>query len=166
MKYLIFIIQLMFCCPKVGNAQMYSGQASGNFIVYSIQSLTITPLGGVVGLNTPNDYFNGVTSNHYANLKVKSNANWIVSFSSQSTNFTGMSNRSSTDMPASVMGVRLNGSNKQFIPLSTQSQQLTQGNKGSSGNKHDFDIDVNFNPGFDYSGGLYGISIIYTLTKQ
>lgn len=165
MRYWIVVI-LLISYTINGNAQSYSGQASGNFIVYTMQSLTITPLGGVVGFNTPNDFFNGVTSNHYANLKVKSNANWIISFAAQSTYFTGMSKMSSQNMPANVLGIRVNGSNAPFIPLSTQSKQLRKGRRGSGGKKRDFDIDINFNPGFEYSGGLYGMSIMYTLTKQ
>ncbi len=142
-----------------------SGSVSGNFIVYSIQSITVTSLSGVIAFNTPNDYFNGVISNNNSNIKVKSNTNWLVSFSAQSTYFTGLSKNSSTDMPAGVMGIRING-HSSFKTLSTQSQKLRSGSKGSGTSSHDFNIDVNFNPGFEYSGGLYSIGIVYTLTKQ
>lgn len=160
---LIFILMLHYSLE--GRAQSYSGQVSGNFIVYSIQSITITPLGGVIGLNTPNDFVNGVVANHYANVKIKSNANWIVSFSAQSTYFTGLSKMTSTDMPASVMGIRKNGAGS-FSALSTQAKKLSEGNRGSSGNNFDFDIDVSFNPGFNYNGGVYTIGVVYTLTKK
>lgn len=148
-----------------GKAQNYTGSVQGNFIVYSMQSITVTALGGVITLSSPNDYLNGVIANKYANVKVKSNNNWLVSFAAQSTYFTGLSRNASTDMPATVLGVRKNG-HTNFKTLSTQAQKLESGGKGSSGNKHDFDIDVNFNPGFNYSGGLYSIGIVYTLTRQ
>lgn len=146
-------------------AQQYSGAASGNFLVYTMQSLTITTKGGVISFNTPNDYFNGVVSEHYANIKVKSNANWILSFHANNKFFTPLSRNASTDMPSEVMGIRVNGRSN-FKPLRTNSRNLMQGNRGSTSNRHDFDIDVQFNPGFDYSGGVYSIGVVYTLTKK
>lgn len=163
MRYLLCIAFLLTGIS--GRAQSYTGSVQGNFIVYSMQSITVTALGGVISFDGPNDYMNGVTANKYANIKIKSNANWIVSFAAQSTYFTALSRNASTDMPATVLGVRKNGYTN-FKSLSTQSQKLESGSRGSSGNKHDFDIDVNFNPGFGYSGGVYSIGIVYTLTKQ
>lgn len=147
------------------DAQGVTGSVQGNFIVYSTQSITVTALGGVISFDSPNDYFNGVVANKYANIQIKSNANWLLSFSAQSTYFTALSKGASTDMPSTVMGVRKNG-HSTFKTLTTQSQQLESGSRGSKGSKHDFDIDVNFSPGFRYSGGLYSIGIVYTLTKQ
>lgn len=164
MKYIVLIISFLFSCIVNTRAQN-NGSVSGNFIVYSIQSITVTSLSGVITFATPNDYFNGVISNHNANIKVKSNNNWILSYSAQSTYFTALSKWASTDMPASVMGVRKNGQSN-FMQLSTQSQKLASGNKGSGSNSHDFDVDISFNPGFKYSGGLYSIGIVYTLSKQ
>lgn len=165
MKYLVSAILLMVVSSTVLRAQSYSGSASGNFIVYSIQSLTVTNLSGLISFDTPNDYFNGVVANNYANIKVKSNANWLVSFAANNTYFTPLSKGASSDMPATVVGIRLHEQSS-FKTLSTQSQKLTDGSRGSSGNRYDFDIDVNFNPGFQYSGGLYSIGVVYTLTKQ
>lgn len=163
MRYILIII--LFLAGISGRAQSYTGSVQGNFIVYSMQSLTVTALGGVISFVSPNDYLNGVAANKYVNIRIKSNTNWIVSFAAQSTYFTGLSRNASTDMPATVLGIRKNGHNS-YKTLSTQSQRLESGSKGSSGDKHDFDIDVNFNPGFGYSGGVYSIGIVYTLTKQ
>lgn len=161
------IVILLVLCLYAGRAsgQGFTGSVQGNFIVYSSQSITVTALGGVITLSSPNDYLNGVAANKYANIRIKSNTNWLVSFAAQSTYFTGLSRNSSTDMPATVLGVRKNG-HTSFKALSTQAQKLESGSKGGSGEKHDFDIDVNFDPGFKYSGGLYSIGIVYTLTKQ
>lgn len=164
MRYIFYIVLSILCFTK-SNAQSYNGSASGNFIVYSVQSITITNLSGVISFSTPNDYFNGVVVKKYSNIKVKSNANWLVSFAANSTYFTPLSKGASADMPASVVGVRLHDQNT-FKTLSTQSQKLTDGSKGSNGSKHNFDIDVSFNPGFKYNGGLYSIGVVYTLTKQ
>ncbi len=163
MRYLLaiaFVIAALHC-----RAQSYSGSVQGNFIVYSMQSLTVTPLGGVISFDSPNDYLNGVIAKNYASIAVKSNANWILNFAAQSTYFTALTRNASTDMPATVLSVRKSGSSS-FKTLSTQSQKLESGSRGSSGDHHEFNIDVSFNPGFKYSGGLYSIGIVYTLTKQ
>lgn len=163
MRYWLLIGLLL--AGLTGKGQNYTGSVQGNFIVYSMQSITVTALGGVITFSSPNDYLNGVIANKYAHIKVKSNTNWLVSFAAQSTYFTGLSRNSSTDMPATVLSIRKNG-HTNFKTLSTQGQKLESGGKGSDGDKHDFDIDVNFNPGFSYSGGLYSIGIVYTLTRQ
>ena len=165
MRHLIIIFALLVISATRAQAQGLTGSVQGNFIVYSTQSITVTAMGGVISFASPNDYFNGVVSNRYANLKIKSNTSWLVSFSSQSTYFTALSKGASTDMPSTVMGIRKNG-HTTFKTLTTQSQRLESGSRGSNGSKHDFDIDVDFNPGFRYSGGLYSIGIVYTLTKQ
>lgn len=165
MRLLITLIAFVAISITKANAQGFTGSVQGSFIVYSTQSITVTALGGVISFDSPNDYFNGVVANKYANIQIKSNTNWIISFSAQSTYFTGLSKGASTDMPSTVMGIRKNG-HSTFKTLTTQSQQLESGSKGSKGSKHDFDIDVNFSPGFKYSGGLYSIGVVYTLTKQ
>ncbi len=146
-------------------AQSYNGTAQGNFIVYSIQSLTITGMSGPISFDSPNDYFNGVIAERYANLSVKSSVNWQLSFAAQSTYFTPLSNGGSTDMPSTVVGIRQSGQ-ATFKTLTTQSQWLTNGSRGSETAKHNFNIDVSFNPGFKYNGGLYSIGVMYTLTRQ
>lgn len=142
-----------------------SGTAPGRVMVYSIQSLQITKLNGVVSFNSPNDYFNGISITNYANVKVKSNENWLLSFNAQSQYFTPLTQGGSSDMPCTILGLKINGRNN-FKTLRTNSKKLRQGNRGSTGNKCDFNIDMHFDPGFGFSGGLYSISILYTLTKQ
>ncbi len=165
MRYCFIIIAFLALSVVKAGAQGFTGSVQGNFIVYSTQSITVTALGGVISFDSPNDYFNGVIANKYANIKIKSNTNWLISFSAQSTYFTALSKGASTDMPSTVMGIRKNG-HSTFKTLTTQSQRLESGSRGSKGDKHDFDIDVNFSPGFKYSGGLYSIGVVYTLTKQ
>lgn len=164
-KKYVYIVLVMFSAFNFAAAQQYNGSASGNFLVYTMQSLTVTTKGGVISFNTPNDYFNGVVSDHYANIKVKSNANWLLSFHANSNHFTALSKNASSNMPSHVMAIRVNGRNN-FDELTTNSKKLMSGNRGSTSDKHDFDIDMRFNPGFDYSGGVYSIGIVYTLTKK
>lgn len=160
-----FLVILLLTVSLLASAQGYTGTVQGSFIVYTTQSITVTQLGGLITFSSPNDYFNGVVANRYARIDISSNANWTLSFAAQSTYFTALSKNSSTDMPSTVIGIRKNG-HSTFKTLTTQAQQLSSGSKGSSGPGHEFDIDVNFNPGFRYSGGLYTIGIIYTLTQQ
>lgn len=137
----------------------------GTVNVYSIQSLEIKKLSGVISFSSPNDFFNGVTVANYANIKVRSNENWILSFAAQSTYFSPLSQTASSDMPCSVLSIKVNGHNN-FKKLKTNSKKLRQGNRGSNTPRHDFNIDVHMDPGFEYNGGLYSISVMYTLTKQ
>lgn len=162
----LFIVAFFFVFNITAFAQSaYQGSVSGNIIVYSIQSLNITQTGGNITFSNVNDYFNGVTQNNYFNIKVKSNENWLLNYQSQSTYFSPLNNGASTDMPCTVLGIRKSDS-KSFKQLTTSSKKLTQGNRGGSGDSHDFNVDVNLNPGFGYSGGLYSISILFTLTRQ
>lgn len=148
------------------NAQRsYQGAASGTAIIYSVQSLDVRQLGGNISFSSANDYFNGVTQDGYFNIKVKSNENWLLNYESQSTYFTPLNNGASTDMPCDVLSIRQSGS-RSFKKLKTTSKKLAQGGRGGSGSDHDFDVDVNLDPGFGYNGGLYRISILFTLTRQ
>lgn len=165
MRYLLTFIILISFSLSLKAQNGFSGTSSGSFMVYSIQSIDITNLTGAVSFNTPNDYFNGVNVDHYANIKVKSNENWQLSVSTQSTYFTAMSSNSSTDMPGNILSMKVTG-RKHFKTLSTKGFTLQKGNRGSSGNRNDFDIDMNFDPGFAFNGGVYNIGILYTLTKQ
>lgn len=163
MRYLVSIMLLFVSATSFG--QGMSSSAQGNIKVYSIQSITVDRLQGAISFNSPNDYFNGVTVESYANIKVKSNENWLLYFSAQSAYFTPLSSNASKDMPSSVLGIKV--SNKRsYTPLTTGGDKLQQGNRGSNGSKHDFDIDVHLDPGFAYNGGLYNIGVVFTLTKQ
>lgn len=163
-RYIITISLLLISCT-LAVAQGKSGNMTGTVQVYSIQSLEINKLSGVISLSAPNDFFNGITVPNYANIKVKSNENWVLSYASMSTYFSPLSQNASTDMPCSVLSIKVNG-HKNFKELKTSSTKLRQGNRGSKGSKNDFNIDVHLDPGFEYNGGMYSISVRYTLTKQ
>ena len=158
----IISVILLSLCVKVAAGQSMNSSLQGNAIVYSIQSITITQNAGVVNFNTPSDYFNGVTMPDYATVRVKSNENWVISYASQSQYFSPLSKMASTNMPSTVLSLKASTAGS-YVPLTTQSRTLKTGNRGGD---HEFGLDVKFNPGFAYSGGLYSISIMYTLTKQ
>jgi hypothetical protein len=163
MRIVLSIVMLIIAGIKA-HAQM-NGSVQATAMVYPIQSLTIIPKVGVTSISSPNDYVNGVTTNSYAEVKIKSNNSWILTYAAQSQYFTAQSQNGSTNMPSTVLSLKPESSSV-FVPLTTQSKTLVMGNRGSNTDKHNFDIDINFNPGFKYNGGLYTISILYTLTKQ
>ena len=165
MRRIIIIISLLVC-SIYAKGQSFSGSVSGTATIYSVLNISITNLSGVVSFNTPNDYFSGIIVNNSATLAIKSNVSWQVGISAQSAYFQAMTQGASTDMPASILGIRRNGTTT-FLQMSTSSQTLKTGNKGNastSGNT--FDIDTEIDPGFGYSGGSYNIGIVFTLTQQ
>lgn len=117
-------------------------------------------------LSTTDDFASGITMGSYLNVVVKSNVAWTLSVQAQNAYFSAMSEGGSTNMPASVLSIKPSSSSNYFN-LSTSSQTLKSGGKGSStapGNA--FSIDVKFSPGFSYKGGIYTIGLMYTLSQQ
>lgn len=147
-------------------AQTWSTTGSGTISVGTVMNVTLSNQAATPSFNTAANYQSGKTTLNYTTVAVKSNVDWIISLKAQSTYFTPQTVGASTDMPATVLGFRLNG-NPGFITMSTTSQTLKLGNNGNAalaGNT--FNIDMFFNPGFNYAGGLYNISLLYTLSAQ
>ena len=103
----------------------------GTIIVSSIMSITVTNLTGTTNFTTSNDYANGKTISNYAAVAIKSNVLWVLSISSQSANFSPQSTGASTNMPASILGMRVNGTSS-FLTMSTSSQTLKTGGRGNA----------------------------------
>jgi hypothetical protein len=106
------------------------------------------------------DYQTGLSNLNASSLQVKSNRPWAVTVNAASANFDGPT-APSPAMPASVLGVRLNGGSS-YGALSTTAQSLTSGDRGVSS----FSVDYNANPGFSYDAGTYTLSVVYTATMQ
>lgn len=164
MKKLLLIILFCFSVKAFGQYS-FSGSATGTMDISSLVSLTVnTP--STTSFATTNDYLNGITTLNYSTLSVKSNILWLVEVAANAANFTAMGGGASSTMPCSVLKFRLNGSST-FFTMTTASQTLQTGDQGdasSSGNT--FGMDINFNPGFNYPGGQYSLSLIYTITNQ
>lgn len=110
--------------------------------------------------------FSGVEVNNYGTIAIKSNVLWQLSFSAQNAFFTSLSQGGSTNMPSSVVSIKLHN-NSNYLQLTTTSTTLKTGGRGTaSSNGNTFDIDMKLNPGFGYSGGIYTIGLMYTLTQQ
>lgn len=146
--------------------QSYSGSASGRVRIYSVQYLKVSSNKGVLNLGKPLDFVKGLLSEGYTSISIKSNSDWVLSFSAQNSLFTALSLFASKNMPADVVSLKIKGSStNNYQQLSTKSQTIRTGPKGSGTSQHDFDIDVNFNPGYKYNGGLYSIGVVFTLSK-
>jgi hypothetical protein len=118
-----------------------------------------------LGLGGVSDLLNGLISSNCATFAVKSNELWLVQVKATSTNFTPLG-LGSTNMPASVLGVRVNGTSS-FTNLTTTVQTLKTGNRGNeSASGNTFSVDLRFAPGFSYKGDIYLITLQYTITKQ
>lgn len=162
----ILSILLLLLMYLPGYGQSMGGPASGTIMVYSIQNISITNLKTMVSFSTANDYLYGIVTDEYAQIDIRSNENWQVNISAQSARFTPLTQGASKDMPANILGVRLSGYSS-FKQLGTQSVTLKSGSRGgASSSKNSFKIDMKFDPGFSYNGGLYSIGVLYTLTKQ
>ena len=105
-------------------------------------------------------YQSGLTNTSASAFLVKSNRPWAVTVKAAAATFSGPA-APATQMPSSVLGVRLNGGSA-FGSLSTTAAALTSGTRGSS----TFSIDYNANPGYSYDAGTYNLSVVYTATQQ
>lgn len=165
MKY--FFLVLFFAGSVICNAQSnYIVNTSGLIRVGAILDISMTNLVNLTSFSSINDYQNGVTSNNYASFAIKSNATWMVNVSAQSAYFNALTPNASADMPASILGIRVNGASN-FTPISTSNVQVKTGSRGNTttpGNT--FNIDLKFSPGFNYKGGQYNINLLYTLTAN
>ncbi len=166
MKQLFIILALCGMSASCSYGQYgFSATTTGTITISASLSVTYTGLVGTFSIVSASDYLNGQTTNNYAKLEVSANIPWVIKVSANSALFTG-SGSASTNMPAGIVGIRVNGTSS-FITLTTSQQTLATGNSGapsSSGNT--FNTDIHFNPGFSYNGGNYTLGLVYTLTAQ
>lgn len=162
MSRVLIIILLSVLFVKPAYCQTSTDAESGTIAVATIMSISLTTNSGSVSFTGINDYANGQTMSNFATVTLKSNALWLVSLSSNATYFTALSNGATTTMPASILSYKLS-TGSTYTALSTTSQTLKTGGRGAG---QTFNVDVNFNPGFNYPGGLYSIGLVYTLTSQ
>jgi hypothetical protein len=144
----------------------FSGNTSGTINVSAIQSIAVTGGTSIPSFSSLDDYFNGVVMSNYINVSVKSNVSWVVVVQSQNDFFSPQSSNASTNMPASVLSVKSSTSGT-YLSLNTSGVNLKTGNKtGVSTTGISFSLDMKFNPGFNYKGGIYSIALLYTLSPQ
>lgn len=162
MKKIITLLTLFSICFFAANAQ--STSTASQTVTLTLQNainISVTSATGTSFLfDDVSEYQNGQTNSNAATFLVKSNRPWAVTVKAAAGTFSGPA-APATQMPASVLGVRLNGGST-FSALSTTAASLTSGARGSSS----FNIDYNANPGFNYDAGTYSLSVVYTATQQ
>ena len=162
MKKIITLATILFAGFTAAHAQTTSTASQTvtlnlqNAIDISITSAT----GTAFTFDDVAKYGTGLTNPNASSFQVKSNRPWAVTVKAAAANFSGPA-LPATQMPASVLGVKLNGGST-FGALSTTAAALTSGARGSSS----FSIDYNANPGYNYDAGTYSLSVIYTATQQ
>ena len=162
MKKILTLAVIILASFTAANAQSTSTASQTvsltlqNAINISISSATGTSF----TFSDVNEYQNGLTNANASPLQVKSNRPWAVTVKAAAATFSGPV-APATQMPSTVLGVRLNGGST-FSSLSTTAASLTSGARGSSS----FNIDYNANPGFSYDAGTYSLSVVYTATQQ
>ena len=162
MKKILTLTVVLFAAFTAANAQSTSTASQTvsltlqNAINISISSATGTSF----TFDDVSEYQNGMTNTNASTFLVKSNRPWAVTVKSAAATFTGPASPA-TQMPSSVLGVRMNGGST-FSALSTTAASLTTGARGSSS----FNVDYNANPGFAYDAGSYTLSVVYTATQQ
>jgi hypothetical protein len=162
MKTITLIAAFVFAGFSMVNAQ--SSANASQTVSLNLENainISITSASGTnFTFSATGDYQNGLTNANASTLQVKSNRPWAVTVASATANFSGPAAPSPV-MPASVLGVRLNGGST-FKALATTAGSLTSGTRGVN----NFNVDYNANPGFSYDAGTYNISVVYTATQQ
>ena len=165
MKHTLLVLLILFTI-SVTYAQTWTTSVSGTIDISTVINITLSNQAATPSFTTAASYQGGITTLNYTTVAIKSNVDWIISLKAQSTYFTPQTAGASSNMPAGVLGFRLNG-NPAFTTMSTTSQTLKLGNNGSAAaTGNTFKIDMFFNPGFTYAGGLYSIGLLYTVSEQ
>lgn len=115
---------------------------------------------------TTSDIENGVVKSQFARFKIKATRPWTLSVKTLTPHFSASGPYASHDMPPSVLGIKKSNS-AEYIPLAYSDIPLFSGSRGgvfTPGN--DFNADIKFTPGFNYSEGYYFITLVYTLTAM
>jgi hypothetical protein len=118
-----------------------------------------------VTFSSASSYTNGITLGSFHSLQVKSNIPWLVSVAAPAY-FTAASQGADANMPCSIVSIKPT-TGISFITLSASAQTIKTGIAGdvtATGNTSSFDM--RFNPSYNYSPGIYNISLTYTLTNQ
>jgi hypothetical protein len=163
----LFIILSLCLLSVYSRAQFgFTASTTGTIVIGASLSMNYTNYVGTLSVSNASQYENGITTNNCAKFEISTNVPWVLKIAANSALFTATGGGASTDMPASIAGIRVNGTSS-FLTLSTSQQTLSSGNAGpASATGNTFNTDISINPGFSYSGGNYSLGLVYTLTAQ
>ncbi len=158
----LIILNLVITTTK---AQMVAPSVTSepvSLILSNVIDLELTSNGGnLLIFATPDNFNAGVNSDNATLLKVRSNKSWKVTVATATDTFT--SSNSNESIPASILKVKLSNA-ESYLTLSSTPQNLNSGNRGNS-NNNTFNVSYRAEPGFNYAGGNYQITLIYTATQ-
>jgi hypothetical protein len=163
MRRLLLIIALVFNVALLKAQYSYTGTTTGTATVSQTMGLTLSNMVGSTSLTSISDYENGKIVTNYITFAIKANKPWILQ-ATVPTLFTAAGGGASTNMPSSIISVRVTGTSTFYTLTNGMSQTGSTGNAAVSGNT--FSLDFNFNPGYGYNGGTYTLAILYTLSNQ
>ena len=115
--------------------------------------------GASMSFTTPDNYTNGVTADNAARLQVRSNKAYNVTVKTAAAAFTSTS---ATTMPVNnVLYVKEAGQSTYVNLASTDQNLLSNQARGTNS----FNVSYKATPGFNYDGGTYVVSVVYTATQ-
>lgn len=158
----ILQMQNIYCQP--GLNLLNQNSVMGNITIPQLQSLEVkvnnTP---TIYFENSNDLSNGKEIKDFYVITVKSNTPWVLTFNANSSNFTNVSNSALDNMPSNVIFIKRSEENNYKL-LPTLPQTLLSNDNDNIANEYRFDVKIN--PSWQYSGGLYNVGIIFTLTNE
>ncbi len=160
------ILLLLLAVLQFSASKAQSDDMTSTISIQAVMELTLGKSATNLVFSTPDQYASEFALTGFNTVRIKTNQNWNLSVSATSSVFTASGTFASSNMPASLCRVGVTGQTS-TVSLSTTSQQLTAGNRGSdsyAGNN--FDITLRINPGYNYGAGIYSLGVVYTLTAK
>lgn len=147
-----------------GNA----GTIRGTVLMLPIQSLRVELNNSTPILFSDASDYNITSGKDYTNhlkLYVVSTVPWVIGVKAVAENFTGLT-AGASEIPVSLLKLTARNTNTAFpsVNLSAGVQTLLYATTNNIQTVHD--VDLNFAPGWKYSGGNYSTTLVFTLSSQ
>jgi hypothetical protein len=163
------LIVFTFCILNLNCfAQASLTRTASAFVnISSYMALDLTSNGNIdFKFNDNAQLTNGIIFQNKFRARVETNRKWVLNVSSLTSNFLTIASDASTQMPPSILSLKVNSSNS-FVPLLNTPSTLKSGSPGlSTINGNDFNIDIKATPGFDFPGGAYALVLLFTISPQ
>lgn len=162
MKKLVFA--LFSIVPLLGIAQPgnpLSQSVSGGLAIPVLQNLE------VINMNTDElafknaaDYNGAKAIPSYYKVIVKSNTPWEVSVATGTSTF--IVNDGIAEMPAGIISIK-NSAESNYVSLGKDPVTVLQSTNNNITNT--YNLDLKLNPSWDYPGGVYNISLTFSISE-
>lgn len=170
MRPLLLAIVLLLCRPAYGQSSAMTAHAEtlsaqGSIQLPSLQSMRLDLLySSEFSFTSPEELNQGKLLTKFLKATIISNIPWVVNVMAAGPYFHTTSPYSTEQqMPVSVLSFK-SDINPAFQALSDKPQPILFSTSNNIMNEHF--VDFKLNPGWQYPGGQYTTSIIFTLTSQ